>query len=158
VVQWQLDQASPSGGWVVQKVEMPYDVKDCAGTAVDPAVMGGFQPSWCPYWEAWQINKGQKVTTYAEKGDVEDDTFSSSFNAGPAATSKGTMTEKGTAEFYEGLTLPAAFQPTNAAPAWILPMTKTDPALTGGSGAIAHELTATWDCCSADKSTKVTPV
>jgi hypothetical protein len=149
VVQYELDKKTTKGGWVVQKVELPYDVKDCSDKAVDPTKVGGPQPSAHPYWEAWQINKDQKVTTYAEGGDVEDDTFAT---AGPGNNTKGNTTQKGTAEFYDGLTLPSSFKATNKAPSWILPATTAAPTLSGGTGAISHELKATWDCCSKDKT------
>jgi hypothetical protein len=55
------------------------------------------------------------------------------------------------------LTLPGSFKVTNAAPTFILPATKSAPKLTGGTGAISHNLTAIWDCCGADKTTKLTP-
>ena len=68
---------------------------------------------------------------YAElNNDREDDTYGSSI----IPDTKGTMTVTGAAEFYEGLTLPASFTVTNAAPTWILPATKTAPTLTGGTG------------------------
>ena len=141
VVQWKLDRPSPAGGWVVQKVDVTRNVEDCAGNTV---TTGGLDTSWYPLWEAWQINPGQKVTTYAElNNDREDDTYGSSTIAG----TKGTMTVTGSAEFYEGLTLPGSFTVTNAAPTWILPATNAAPTLTGGTGAIPHSLTATWDCC-----------
>ena len=58
-----------------------------------------------------------------------------------------------------GLKLPASFKVTHKPPAGILPMTKTDPALAGGSGAISHNISATWDCCSKDKdATKKTKI
>ena len=155
VVQWELDKVTTKGGWVVQKVELPHDVKDCDGKAIDLETASGHRPSWFPFWEAWQIHSGQKVTTYAETGDTADDTFGS---GSYGAKSKGSLTLKGTPEFYDGLTLPSDFKVTNKPPAWILPTTKTAPTLTGGTGAIAHELTATWNCCGADRSTKVTPV
>jgi hypothetical protein len=155
VVQWELDKVTSKGGWVVQKVELPYDVKDCGGKAVDPAKVGGLQPSWYPLWEAWKINKGQKVTTYAEGGDVEDDTYGSTRTG---TDTKGSTTVKGTAEFYDGLTLPSTFKVTSAAPTWILPATKSAPTLSGGTGGISHDLKATWDCCGADKTTKIATV
>jgi Domain of unknown function (DUF4157) len=152
-VQWILDNPSPSGGWVVQKVNVNRDVKDCKGNNVP--VSSGLNPAWYPIWEAWQINKGQKVTTYAETGDLDDDGYGS--NSQGDGT-KGKMEVIGKAEFYEGLTLPPSFKVTNKAPAWILPVTTTDPNLKGGSGGIGHNLTAAWDCCGADKSTKLTTV
>ena len=152
VVQWKLDRPSPAGGWVVQKVDVARDVKDCTGNAVST---GGLDPAWYPLWEAWPINPGQKVATYAElNNDREDDTYGSS----TIPDTKGTMTVTGAAEFYEGLTLPASFTVTNAAPTWILPATKTAPTLTGGTGTIPHSLTATWDCCRKKGKKKKTKV
>lgn len=156
VVQWELDKKTTKGGWVVQKVELPYNVKDCGDKAVDPTKAGGLQPSWYPLWEAWPIHKDQQVTTYAEGGDVEDDTYATN---SPGSNTKGAVTLKGTAEFYDGLTLPSSFKVTNKAPAWILPATNSAPTLGGGTGAISHDLKATWDCCSKDKTaTKATTV
>ena len=150
-VQWKLDKPTKVGGWVIQKVELDRDVKKCDGTAA-PVV--GLDPAWYPVWEAWPIRKNCKVTKYAEHGDREDDTYGSSSQP----DTKGSLKVRGRAEFYEGLTLPATFRVTNAAPTYILPATKTPPSLTGGTGAIAHDLAATWDCCTGgDKSTKVTP-
>ncbi len=156
MIQWELDKPTTKGGWVVQKVEVPYSVKDCSNKAVDPAKVGGLQPSWYPVWEAWQINKDQKVTTYAEGGDVNDDSFST---PGPGSDTKGTVTVRGTAEFYEDLTLPTSFTVTNKAPTWILPATTSAPTLSGGTGAISHTLKATWDCCAkGKKATKTTKI
>jgi|SRR5271166_218447 len=153
VVQWELDNVTTKGGWVVQKVELPNDVKDCDGKAINLETAGGLRPSWYPLWEAWQIHPGQKVTTYAETGDTADDTYGSS---GYGAKSKGSLTVKGTPEFYDGLSLPSGFKVTNKAPAWILPSTMAAPTLTGGTGSISHDLKATWECCGADKTTKIT--
>ena len=135
---------------MVQRLDLTQDVKDCSGHPSHTSA----DPTWFPFWEAWQINKGQKVTTYAEGGDDEDDTFV--LNESPST--KGTVTAKGSPQFYEGLVLPADFKVTNKAPTYILPTTKSAPTLAGGTGAISHDLTATWDCCgSADSTTKVTP-
>lgn len=151
VIQWKLDKPSTTGGWIVQRVDARRDVKDASGAAVP--VTNGWDPAWTPYWEGWKVNPGKSVTTYAETGDLEDDTY-----AGTAGgdNTKGSFTMTGHADFYEGATLPATMTPTNAAPAWILPFTKTDPSLPGGTGAIAHDLTATWDCTGTTKSTTIT--
>jgi hypothetical protein len=155
VVQWKLDRPSPAGGWVVQKVEVDRDVTDCDGNDSPASVSGGLDPSWYPLWEAWQIRAGQKVTTYAQdNNDREDDTYGSDSQP----DTKGSLKVTGTAEFYEGLSLPADFQVTNAAPTWILPATNTAPTLAGGTGAIAHDLTATWDCCGSNSKKKKTKI
>lgn len=153
VIQWKLDKPTTVGGWVVQRVDAARDVKDAKGKAVP--VTNGWNPKWTPYWEGWEINANQSVTTYAETGDLEDDTYAGT--AGGAST-KGTFTMRGRAEFYEGAKLPKSMKPTNKAPAWILPFTKTDPKLKGGTGAISHDLTAKWDCTGADTTTTITTV
>jgi hypothetical protein len=71
VVQWELDKPSPKGGVIIQKVNAVHDIKDKDGKKLTT----GFD-KWVPYWEAWIVDKDQKVTTYAETGDLEDDTFS----------------------------------------------------------------------------------
>jgi hypothetical protein len=151
VIQWKLDKPTTVGGWVVQRVDARRDVKDAKGKAVP--VGKHWNPAWTPYWEGWKINAGQSVTTYAETGDLEDDTYSGT--AGGDNT-KGTFTMTGKADFYEGATLPKHMKATNKPPAWILPFTKTDPKLTGGTGAIDHDLTATWDCTGTTKTTTIT--
>ena len=104
-----------------------------------------------PFWEAWQVNKGQSVTTYAEGGDVEDDTYA---NPRYAAGTKGSVSTSGSAEFHEGLTLPSSFKADPNAPSGILPVTKSDPGtLSGGTGSISHNLTATWDSTGGNDTT-----
>jgi len=154
-VQWVLGKKTTKGGWVVQKVNVNRNVTDCAGTAKAPG-SNELNPSWYPIWEAWKINKNQKVTTYAEGGDVMDDGYGS---GAAGNNTKGSVEVVGKAEFYDGLKLPSSFKVTNKAPAWILPVTKSDPGLTGGSGAIDHNLKAEWSCCpeSSSKKTKLTP-
>ena len=153
IVQWLLDNPTKKGGWVVQNLDVKFDVKDCSDKAVDVKATTTVDPAAWPYWEAWQINKGQKVTTYAEKGDTKDDEYTL-----PAMgdNTKGTIRYIGTANFYDGLTLPKSLTPDPNSPAGILPVSRADPGLTGGTGALAHNLTATWDCCKPDKKTKVT--
>lgn len=150
VVQWELDKPSPKGGVVIQKVNAVHDIKDKDGKKLTT----GFD-KWVPYWEAWEINKDKKVTTYAETGDLEDDTFSK--GASPDG-SQGTFEEKGTAVFHEGATLPASMKPERKSPAGILPFSQSDPAVAGGSSALAHELKAVWDGVKGDGKTTVTTV
>lgn len=154
VVQWILDKASPKGGWIVQKVRSNFDVKDDKNARIDVKAKSGTDPAWWPLWEAWPVNKGEKVTTYAsEDSDPVDDTYGS---PGFGAKTKGAREVLGDAEFYEGLKLPSSFKATNKAPAWILPSTQSDPGLTGGSGSLTHNLKATWDGVDGDGETKAT--
>jgi hypothetical protein len=151
VVQWTIDYKTDTGGWVVQKVELSHNIKTCDDKPFTPGGSnGGFDPSWYPVWEAWQVHKNKAVTTYAEGGDKADDTFGTD----GMPDTKGSYTIKGTAEFYDGLSLPSDFKVTNAEPTWILPATKTAPKLTGGTGSKLHSKTASWDCCKDSKSKK----
>ena len=119
---------------------------------VDLVAKIGLDPSSLSrYWEAWPVNPGQSTTTYAEGGDVEDDTYAFP-TLGPGT--KGQSGSAGQAEFYEGLTLPPSFKVTNAAPAWILPITRSTPKLKGGTGSIPHTLLATWDSTKQDATGK----
>ncbi|HEX5417670.1 MAG TPA: hypothetical protein VFZ25_18590 [Chloroflexota bacterium] len=147
VVQWELDKPSPKGGWIVQGVNVAGKIQDKDGKAIPTG-----WDAYVPYWEAWQVHAGQKVTTYAEGGDVLDDTFS---NPSYAAGSKGEVSETGTPQFYEGLTLPSSFKANGVAPAGILPATKSDPGLSGGSGVISHSIKATWDSSKGSNATTV---
>ena len=57
------------------------------------------------------------------------------------------------ADFYEGLALPAAFVPGNmpggASHAGLLPSTIVDPKLVGGTvHPLVRTITVTWDCCT----------
>ena len=87
----------------MQGVETAFDVKDDKGTKVDVKAKSGVDPANWPLWELWEVNKNQKVTTYAEGGDTADDTYGMPTMG---AKTKGSITIKGAAEFYEGLARP----------------------------------------------------
>jgi hypothetical protein len=148
VVQWKLSGASPAGGWIVQHLKVTADITNKAGK-----VLAAGEDKAFGYWEAWQVNKGKSVTTYAEGGDTADDTYAYPQSADD---SKGTIKFIGTAEFYEALKLPSSFVADTSQPTGILPMTRAKPTLAGGTGAISHNLTATWDATGGDKTTKIT--
>jgi hypothetical protein len=162
-VKWQLDNATAKGGLVVQNVETAFDVKDCEGKPIDVKALthSTIDPASWPLWEAWEIDRCEKGT-----GKKTDDSFTMClFNDPPGMTcphdshvkTKGSIKIKGTAEFFDGLGLPKSFAPTGKSPTGSLPVTRTAPSLGGGTGAIDHSLTATWDCCEgSDKATHVT--
>ena len=74
------------------------------------------------------------------------------------AKTKGSISIKGTAEFYEGLAKPPSFKATAGSPAGMLPIVRAKPTLAGGTGAISHNLTATWDSTGGDETTTVSVV
>ena len=115
---------------------------------------GGLRTSWYPLWEAWQV-RGGAVFVGGSTTSHNADTYGQD-SVGP--DTKGTTEVVGRADFYPNLTLPADFTVRNAAPAWALPATNTDPNLTGGTGALDHNLTATWDAVNGSGSTAATTV
>jgi hypothetical protein len=102
VIQWRLAQRSQRGGYIIQSIDTSVDgVRD-------------YQ-----LLEAWRVNPGQTITTYAQTGDIYDDTFNFPFEPGTT----GTRTVTARAAYYEGYTLPPAFTPGGARQAGILPST-----------------------------------
>jgi hypothetical protein len=157
-VQWYLDNPDTTNGFIVQHVSEVYDVKDCSNKPIDvKAHTGGdLDPSWGPFWEAWEVRSG-KVYIGTTASLHNADTFGTSAFGN---NTKGSYSIFGKAEYYPGLKLPSSFKVTNTAPAWALPYTKTDPNLKGGTGSLNHNLTASWNCCpdGKDKKTAVTVV
>jgi RHS repeat-associated protein len=167
-IRWALDAASKAGGWIVQKVNVRFNVTDCDGKKIDIKTLtnGRVDPGWWPFWEAWRVDKGQTQTTLAQIGRPADDFYGSEVFG---ACTKGDVQIEGTAQFYEGLTLPPDFKvglallmpnPMNPftallfydtaflpSPAGFLPATKAEPKLMGGTGVIKHNLKAAWNCC-----------
>jgi hypothetical protein len=149
VIQWQLSDVSPAGGWIVQRVNMEGNISG----GDDSSIATGWD-AFVPYWEAWKVNSGQSITVFADgtqASDAEDDTYA---NPGYGANTAGNTEQTGSAEFYEGLALPSAFKVIPGHPAGILLTTTSDPGLTGGSGAIPHNLAAKWDSVDGDGTTE----
>jgi hypothetical protein len=163
-IQWKLDVPTAKGGWVVQHVETAFDIKDCAGNPVDVKALtnGDHDPADWPLWEAWQIDRCETGTGNKKS----DDSYTMCLFEEPPnvicgghdskVKTKGTIKVKGTAEFFDGLSLPKDFAATGKPPTGKLPVTRKDPALSGGTGSLDHSLVATWDCCEGkDNDTKV---
>jgi len=148
-IRWSVKNAGISTrGIIVQKVELVREVRDCAGNDV-PYNGGGLNPAWYPVWEAWNVN-GLKITPM--EGGVHD-----RFGQNPVGdNTRGRTSVRGTAEYYDNATLPNSFSATGQPPTGNLPSTRSDPRIAGGTGAIDHTATATWDCCGADDATRVT--
>jgi hypothetical protein len=122
-----------------------HNATDCNGVAPDP------DPPI--YWEAWRIDANESVTTKTKAGNLHDDEL---INAVPVPNTKGNIETHATADFYEGLTLPRSFVVDLTSPAHELPMTRSDPHLTGGSGVVDRTLLAEWNCCPGSSSRATT--
>jgi len=145
--QWSLDRPTTRGGLLVQKIHVDFEhVKDCSDQDVQNDIN---------YWEAWEIKPNKTTTTITEAGHLHDDEF---LSGRPVPGTKGRLEYRGSADFYEGQTLPSSFHVDPSSPAQELPMTWNDPHLTGGSGQVDRTLVATWDCCdpSSDRATTLT--
>lgn len=154
---WSLQNATAStNGWIVQHVAVTQNVTDAAGTAVvtGQGGFGGLSTSWYPLWEGWQVRGGQ-VFIGGGNSPHGADTYA---QAAVGANTQGTTSIAGRANFYPNLTLPVSFTVRNAAPAWALPVTNTDPAVIGGTGPLSHSLTATWDGVIGNGATTLTTV
>ncbi len=99
---WTLDKKTDKKGWIIQHLELDYQVTTCGDT---PRTLQSPDPGWFPYWEAWPVDPGSTLTVWGDRGEVDDDTFEWGLNE----KTKGYFKVTGTAEFYDGLTLPHTF-------------------------------------------------
>jgi hypothetical protein len=156
-VRWGIPASEArSAGWIIQKVNKTFEATDCNGRPVTPTSFD--DPSGYPFWEAWEFTAGQNVWVGpASSGSAHSgDTFSGSdYGAG----TKGKKTVTGEVKAIVGFTLPAGMTARNAAPAWALPYTRSEPAQFANTlpGA-AHTLTAEWNCCPSGTVTRATAV
>jgi len=156
-VKWGIPSSeSASAGWIVQKVTKQFEATDCAGNAVPPQAFD--DTANYPFWEAWEFTAGQNVWVGpASAGSPHSgDTFSGN-DYGPGT--KGKKIVKGEVKAIIGFSPPAGMTVRNAAPAWGLPYTRTEPALFAStlSGA-THQLTSEWNCCPSGTVTKRTTI
>ncbi|HWW61532.1 MAG TPA: hypothetical protein VN181_09205 [Thermoanaerobaculia bacterium] len=153
VTQWKLGSRSLKGGWVVQHVAgFAHNITICGEDhkPFTPTNESFWEPSSFPFWEAWRVDEGENVTKDAVRGDREDDSYSPL----GAPNTEGSLTISARSEFYEGLTLPPAFRVDAKSPARDLPTTRSNPSLSGGTGAVAHNVRASWNCCDGGEKRK----
>ncbi len=147
-IRWKLDKPTTKGGYVVQKIGSWVNVKDNKNKPVRVQDrVKSYNPKNYPFWEAWKIEKKQAVT-----GHNIDDSYA--WLQGVGEGTKGFIEDRGHANYYDGLELPSSFKVKRRSPAGLLPMTKSDPNLTGGSGPLIHSLRAEWNCCPGSTSHK----
>ena len=167
---WELSQASPKGGFIIQLVDFTWAVEDKAGKEVNPNIYflalfqsnpKMFDAGWYPYLEAYEVQKGQKVSTLFEDSvrkkvnpPFDDLIQAPGFKDEKMPITKGTLTLKLRAKFYEGMALPKDFKvqnpPAGAPPAGALPVKLSIPIKDaklpdGGSNEVRRVLIASWD-------------
>lgn len=156
-VRWGVPAAANrAAGWIVQKVDIQFDVKDCNNRPVTPHPIDN--PANYPFWEAWEFTSGSNVWVGPASAGTRHsgDTFSGS-DYGPGT--KGKISLIGEVKGIVGFTLPSGMTVRNTFPAWSLPYTRTQPAqfgstLTGAS----HVVTSEWNCCPSGTVTQATNV
>lgn len=141
-------------GWIVQRVDTKYDVKDCCDRQLDVRDrLNGpgettYDPSWYPKWEAWQFTNGGNVWVgWAAQGSPHvKDTFSA-LDIGDR--SKGTLVVSGKVKGITNYALPSDFQVGSAGgSSGTLPDTTTmPPGWDQVGGGAVHSMTVTWGCC-----------
>lgn len=126
-------------GYIVQKINAVYTRTDCDGKDKPVTGIGKF-----PYWEAWGVRNGKVFV-----GDTESEHQADHYSDDVMGDStKGSIAVTGVAEFFPNAVLPAHMKANNPdTQAHALRSSLTDPALSGGTGSISHDLTASWDCC-----------
>ena len=146
-VRFSVDNADETTtGYIVQKIDAKYNRSECDGTADPVTGVGKF-----PYWEAWGVRQGK---VYIGDTDHEHNADTYTDNSMGAGT-KGSIVVQGIPEFFPDAVLPADMPANNPdTQAGDLRSSLTDPKLKDGTGAIAHNLTANWQCCPPhDKKT-----
>jgi len=156
-VRWGIPAGANSAtGWIVQKVNIQFDVKDCNDRPVTPHPIDN--PAHYPFWEAWEFTRGGNVWVGPASGRTahSGDTFSGS-DYGPGT--KGKISLIGEVKGITGFTLPAGMTVRNTFPAWALPYTRTQPAQFASTLAGAsHVVTSEWNCCPSGTVTQATRV
>ena len=134
---WKLDDRPTEHGIIVQHIRQNLDRFSCTGTS---------EPAKDEFWEAWTVSKGQ---LRPDINSYYDDVFQNREWLDGSTAHHGSFSTVGEAEFYPGQSVPAGFVATGALPSGDLPMSRTDPRLTGGTGVVRHAITADWNCCTA---------
>lgn len=138
---WRLSQPTKheKGGWVVQHIQAEIKAEDAKGNALDKPASSSLE-----YWEAWYISSNG-ISPWRPYDKLWDDKY---WATGRGGGTKGTISVKGTAAFYEGLELPKPpFKKKEgnkgAGNLWV---SDVDPKLEGGTAKVNHNLEAKWDC------------
>jgi RHS repeat-associated protein len=138
--------------WIVQHVQVTFDVKDNNGNPVKHPADDG---KW-DYWEAWFVGPGRR-SPGGGGGKARDDFFS--IFGGPKDT-HGKIVFRASAQFYPNTTLPASFSsPNTNTHAGGLPASTAANPMAGlrprSFPPTYHGVVVEWDCTG---KTTVTPI
>jgi hypothetical protein len=156
-VRWGIPASeTASSGWIVQRVDKTFTATDCTGAKVNPTAFD--DPAGYPFWEAWEFTAGQNVWVgHASGGSPHSGDSFGAGGYGPGTKGKKVIT--GEVKAIVGFVPPAGMTARNAAPAWALPYTRTEPPQFASTlGGAEHSLTAEWNCCPSGTVTQPTAV
>jgi len=153
LVEFELPLPAGADGWIIQKIDRSYDVRDADGSVSSPQLNSPKKT----FWEAWPVRKGETHTANRNDATEEGVTYDDSFDQPKRPDSKGTFKVSGLLKFYQG-GLPSSFRKQNPdTKAQDLMSSIEKPGFWDDTGTV-HGLTVTWDCTpgSRDNSTKIT--
>ena len=101
-VKFNLNDASTSGGWIVQKITYERNVIKCPETP--------FLNDKITYWEAWRVSAGAKGDSERLAGRFN---FDDQYSSPNYPDTRGSITITGEVKYFEGLALPAGFKKGN---------------------------------------------
>jgi len=138
-VRFSVENAdATTNGYIVQRINVTYTRRDCTGNDMPVTGVGTF-----PFWEAWGVRGGNVFI-----GDTANPHNADTYGDPPMGNSSGSSDTVGRAEFFPNAVLPAHMRANNPDTlAGDLRSSTTDPALSGGTGSIPHNITASWNCC-----------
>jgi len=150
-VWYELPYPAPSDGWIVQWVQRSYDIWYADGSADTK-----LNSPHTPYWEAWEVKKGKRVTVDRDAPTDTGEPYDDSFDQPSREDSRGEFKVRGVVKFYALPSLPASFIANNPATAASdLRSTVHRPDFWDGTGT-THDLTVTWDCRSSSSPSQIT--
>ena len=136
-VKFNLNNPSPKGGWIVQKITFDQLVIKCPDAP--------YINKKITYWEAWRVAPGTSGDSERLAGKFN---YDDQFSQGNFPNTKGTTSITGQVQFFEGLELPASFKKNNRDTyAGGLPATTDKPDFWNTNNAADHNLSYSWNCC-----------
>jgi RHS repeat-associated protein len=143
---FKLDKAQDVGGFIIMKVEITVDIKNCDGTekAKDSKT----------YWELWGVERNKVRTQIFDLTKGWDDKFESEIDK---KNTRGFIEQVGTANYWHGRRAPASMVVGEVPEAGGLHSTDKDPIPNLGAateGPATKKIKVEWDCCG-DKPTCV---
>lgn len=153
-----------NGGYIIQHVTRSYEIKDKAGKKMTfPEI-----DTQKEYWEAFGVTGADQKPTFADNAVtgftdnfwlVAEDGGKPDPDGRDLTGTEGWYEIKGEATYYDGLTLPAAFEYGKVKAARGLLATLEDPKINqpaaNTSNTVSRSIRVKWNCCTENKRTEL---